>query len=153
VGVLLERRTPLKKKRATPRRKPRVTCSVRGCNNSPRDLGLCPKHLRLEADKLFGAHIRAKGRCWYHTIRQGCSGATQAAHLVSRRYMAVRWEDSNCVPLCQGAHMYLTHHPIEHLSFAEGLLGPTAWHQLRDHAMNGSPMDPVETIQRLRGEP
>ena len=73
-----------------------------------------------QADKLFSLIVRASGVCAYHSAESavdpwggGCKGSLQCAHIISRSYRSVRWDERNAMPLCAGAHVYFTHHPLE----------------------------------------
>jgi 5-methylcytosine-specific restriction endonuclease McrA len=61
---------------------------------------------RLWADRILGGHPRTE-RCWI-----GCGRfATDAAHLISRRYKLTRWHPANGKPLCRECHAYYTARP------------------------------------------
>jgi hypothetical protein len=79
-----------------------------------------------------------------------CNGALQCMHLISRRYLSVRWSDRNAVAGCGAHHRYLTEHPIEHIAFCETRLGVQGWRTLRDVAMH-SEADLPGALAWLRG--
>lgn len=63
-----------------------------------------------QADKLFGRLIRKNGRC---TV-EGCANTSiQCAHVISRRYLTLRVDFGNAVPLCSSHHTFWTHRPLE----------------------------------------
>jgi hypothetical protein len=101
------------------------------------------------ADALFSKAVRASGPCFaaVNEPDHTCAGAKQAAHVHSRRYRAVRWDFGNCVPLCQGAHVFYTHRPLEWEEACRrwGI----NWDALRYVALNSPPMDPNIVIARL----
>ena len=87
-------------------------CSKRGCKYvASQPSGLCRKHLKAECDRLFSLHIRNRGAC--ESGRPNHAGGLQCAHGFSRRYLGVRWNESNAWALCAGCHTFYTHHPIE----------------------------------------
>lgn len=134
----LQRQTPLRRK-ALHRAKPkRAACTVRGCKRRPFVAGeLCLTHAKREADRLFSLHVRSRdGRCMaaesFGEIR--CNGGLQTMHLVSRRYLSVRYDPDNARAGCAAHHTYLTMHPIEHDDWCEETLGTAAWRSLRSRA-------------------
>jgi hypothetical protein len=74
------------------------------------------KRQRDEADRLFSLIIRTRDdwQCRFEEAHNDISilEAPQCAHIVSRRYLAVRWDEDNAVCLCQRHHMKYTHDPI-----------------------------------------
>ena len=63
-----------------------------------------------DADKLFSQYIR--GRDGWQCQRCGSIFSPQCAHLVSRRYRAVRWAAENATTLCQKCHLKMTYDSI-----------------------------------------
>jgi 5-methylcytosine-specific restriction endonuclease McrA len=63
-----------------------------------------------DADKLFSQYIRT--RDGWACRACGSPEVPQCAHLVSRRYRAIRWNRDNAVTLCQRDHMKYTHNPL-----------------------------------------
>jgi hypothetical protein len=107
-------------------------------------IGLCDLHA---ADWLFQRYIRESGPCYAaredtHT----CAGGMQAAHVWSRRYKAIRWDEANCIPLCAGAHHFYTLRPAEWAEACErwGI----DYEGLRRRALNDPPMHAAEVWQR-----
>ena len=141
------KRTPLPKKRATPRRKPTFTCSIRGCNKAPRYFPHCASHARQEADRLFSRYIRARDR---HCVVCGEPTNLQCAHLISRRYLAVRWDPGNAVALCVADHKRFTEDPLGWDAWCEERLGAEAWSRLKQRARRGGMPDLAFTIAELR---
>ena len=62
--------------------------------------------LRNKADKLFSLAIRE--RDGWACRNCGSTYRPQAAHIISRRYSAVRWSSDNCLCLCQKCHLKFT---------------------------------------------
>jgi hypothetical protein len=100
-------------------------------------------------DSLFGQIIRSSGRCVGRCNGQP-KGALQAAHGFSRRYRAVRWDERNCFPLCQGCHLYWTLRPLEWDEWMRARMGEALYAELRDLALNGRNPDLKATAARLR---
>lgn len=143
------KRSPLKKKRATPRRRG-TTCSSRGCNRRPMTAGLCKSHATARADKLVGDFVKTRDRgC---VARGSHQGSLQWAHVISRRYRAVRWDPMNAVTLCAGHHMYFTHRPLEWDVWVAGRIGAEAYEDLKRRALQDDPADPGAVIRQFGGK-
>ena len=85
------------------------------------------------ADKLFSLIVRHSGLC--DAGYRSHAGAVQCAHLVSRSYRSVRWDEANALPLCAGCHVYYTHHPLEWEQYITERNGPEAIAALKARAM------------------
>jgi hypothetical protein len=101
--------------------------------------------IRKRTDAAFSRYIRerdgeCKVRTWFPQIE--CNGNLQAAHVVSRRYRAIRWDPANCVAACAAHHLYGTHHPIEWENAVER--AGIDLRNLRYLAVTTPPMDPYE---------
>jgi len=143
----LERKTPLKKKRDTPRRVPKFTCSIRGCTYPPRDFPYCAKHARLHADDLFARYIKARDRrC------QNCPETTnlQCAHIIRRRYYAIRWDPDNAVTLCRACHKRYTEDELGWQDWVFDRIGEDAYRAMKFRAQRGGMPDLAYTIAELR---
>jgi hypothetical protein len=64
-----------------------------------------------DADKLFSEYIRKRDGWACRSC--GAPWRIQCAHIVSRRYRAVRWNPENALALCSKCHTFFTHRPIE----------------------------------------
>lgn len=109
---------------------------------------------RALADRLFRDLIRARGYCEVAGLdRITCNGNLQTAHLVSRRYLSVRWDQQGAVCACAAHHVYYTHHPLEWDLVCQAMLGPRKWEEFKRRAVDarGAP-DYDAVIERLRGE-
>ena len=51
----------------------------------------------------------------------------QCSHHHGRSSKCVRWDVDNAAGLCAGCHMYLEHHPLEHVEFFRSYLGSEAY--------------------------
>jgi hypothetical protein len=107
---------------------------------------------RKLADALFSKRVRARGFCeiaGFDDLR--CAGYLQTCHLISRRYLSVRFEEANAVAGCSAHHVYYTHHPLEWDEFCKAFLGANAWARMRRRAMDARGTPDYDTIlARLR---
>jgi hypothetical protein len=62
------------------------------------------------ADRLFSEYIRTRDD--WQCRNCGSPKHPQCAHVVSRRYRAIRWSSENAVCLCKRCHMKYTNDPI-----------------------------------------
>ena len=144
----LERKTSMKRVRSKPRRVPAFTCSIRGCNKAPRYFPYCAKHARKEADRLFSLYIRARdGACQVCTYERT---NLQCGHLISRRYVSVRWDPGNAVALCVADHKRFTEDPLGWDDWCERRLGESEWQRLKLVARRGGMPDLAYVIAELR---
>lgn len=105
-----------------------------------------------KADVEFSRQIRGSlgGACFAAGERFECGGYIQCCHIISRRYRAIRWDESNARPMCSAHHVWYTHHPLEWEAFIEAAL-PGLWDTLRHKALFGVPEKPKDALERLRG--
>lgn len=78
------------------------------------------KRLIKRCDIWFSKKIRERdGKC----LRCGKLDHLQCAHLISRTYKHLRWDEKNAITLCMGCHMFFWHtHPIEAAEFARATI-------------------------------
>jgi len=118
-----------------------MKCKTRGCKRRAVVVDWCRSHAKKVADKRFSKETRALGMCMGKVKWLGpefeCKGPLQCAHIVSRRYLAVRWEDDNSLPLCAAHHMWLDTHPLEKDKQAIKWLGEDRFEELKNKAMAG----------------
>ncbi|GIW90893.1 MAG: hypothetical protein KatS3mg109_1325 [Pirellulaceae bacterium] len=114
----------------------KMRCTSRGCKRRAvaDDVALCRTHVVRQADRVFSERIRERDRA---CVRCGSTYRLQCAHIVSRRYSALRWAEDNAVALCQRCHVYFTHRPVEW----EAAIGIERAHQLKYRAL--------ETVNRV----
>jgi hypothetical protein len=91
------------------------------------------KTLRNKADKLWSLMIRQRDG---HCRRCGTTENLQAAHVISRRYKAIRWDPRNGICLCRGCHHWNHHHPVEFDWWVQDLIGKDTYESLRSEALN-----------------
>lgn len=134
----------LKRTRAKPR--PRGTgCQLgRRCIavGEYRDKRVCAKHW---ADWLMADRVKTTERCCRYC---GSGQDLQWAHVLSRRYRAVRWDRDNSMALCRPHHMMFTTNPARWEQWCRDVGVP--WDELRVKALTGPPMQPLFVIERLR---
>ena len=110
------------------------------------------KRMKLEADRLFGAAVRARGYCQAAGFDGiACSPGLQCAHIVPRRYLSVRWDLDNAVCLCGAHHYYFTNFRLAEERFNRSHLGSEHYDALkyRAEAHHGAP-DYEAVLARLR---
>lgn len=105
--------------------------------------------LRDEADRLFSRRVRARGRC------ESCGSRLdlQCAHIMSRKFMATRWDDGNALCLCLECHHHYTVNPKEWLEFIVELFSREYWDDLwaRSHTVTNLTEDDLrEVVLRLK---
>lgn len=70
------------------------------------------KYKQSKADALFSLIIRARGRCEaIGKDDQPCGGRLQAAHIVTRGYSALRYDEKNALCLCASHHRHYHSYP------------------------------------------
>lgn len=69
--------------------------------------------MKRRADRLFSEKIRSRSVCELAGTVIKCGGPLQCAHILSRRYHAIRWDEQNALCLCRDHHVYFTHRPFE----------------------------------------
>lgn len=152
--MTLTRKTPLKRKRATPRRLPGLHCVGRtkagtACPLPIRFEKWCHRHAIKEADRLFSI--------WIRRVRDrkcevcGTDADLQDAHRIGRSYMAIRWEPLNHTALCKGDHKKYTHLPLEWEDWCRDRIGTEVYDELRLRGVRGGMPDVGWTIIQIRG--
>lgn len=86
-----------------------------------------------KADRLFSQLIRSRGRC------ENCGGTTnlQTAHVIPRRYAAVRVDPANAYCLDARCHMRFTEHAAEWMDFVDRTIGRAEYDRLWQKAQAG----------------
>lgn len=80
---------------------------------------MCPSHAKAEADRRFSWFIRTRdGKCMIPNASP-CVGGLQCCHILSRRFMGVRYDPQNAVAGCAGHHTYWTRNPDRWAAFIE----------------------------------
>jgi 5-methylcytosine-specific restriction endonuclease McrA len=91
--------------------------------------------MRRECDKRFAFAVKQRD-AW---ICRACGNFTnlQCAHIVSRRYHAVRWTMANAVTLCAGCHVKFTHDPLAWDDWVTERFGDAVYGELKRLARQG----------------
>lgn len=107
-----------------------------------------PKYWKHRADKLFSKIIRARGVC------QRCGESNysqlQTAHIITRKYSAVRTCEENAWCLCARCHRRLTDWPREHSRYITETIGSEKYDQLRARAEDTAKFDWESELNRLK---
>jgi hypothetical protein len=131
-----------------------MTCGSRTNPRMPgRKKRRSPLAIGIElADELFRKIVVTGRRCIGHPDLRGvkCNESTQVAHLVSRVYKNVRWDEDNAVELCCGAHRAYTSLPIEWERFCINHLGQERYDALKRRALVPWDGDIQKVIERLK---
>lgn len=79
------------------------------------------KSLKAKADKLFSEYIRREGVCLMSGLANtpSCAGRLECCHVKSRRYLCLRWDPSNALPLCSAHHRHSHDHPDVFVGFVD----------------------------------
>lgn len=89
------------------------------------------KQLRKKLDTLFHAYIRKRdGKCMMATGWGGCNGPIQAGHVISRRHLATRWDDTNVFGQCRSHNYQHTFNPNLYISWYVTKYGPEKYESL-----------------------
>ena len=148
------KRTPIKRKRATPRRNTMPRCETRGCTNIARIQGLCKKHAMAKADRLAREIVMQRDKvCRLVGTVEGhkCLGPLSWCHVHSRSYHTIRHDPRNAVIMCSRGHQGMTLHPLEWEQWCRDHGIP--WDSLRLEALHGAASWSLDsTLSRLMGE-
>lgn len=108
------------------------------------------KQLSDRADKAFRDYIKDRDQ---HCRACGESDRSrlQCAHVISRRYHAVRWDEENAMALCAKDHMRFTNRPLEWELFVLDEIGAEKYAELRRKALTYSKVDYAEVLAWLEG--
>lgn len=144
----LKRKTPLRSVAAKPKRGSEIVCIVKGCKRRPTYFPKCFQHAVKEADDLFATYIKTK-----YAVCQNCGSPDnpQCAHIVSRRYYALRWDVSEgAVRLCAGCHVSFTNHPLAWDFWCEDRFGIEGYRAIKLRGYRGGMPDIPYVIAELR---
>lgn len=90
---------------------------------------------KAKADKLFSLYIRSRGVC------EACGdrdyAKLQTAHIVGRRFNAVRTSEDNAFCLCWSCHHRFTAWPLEFAAFVISKIGQEEYDRLKAKAEAG----------------
>lgn len=136
---------PIARKRAKKRTWKSPRCQVLRCNKKAEVLTYCNSHAKSEADRRFSLYIRARdGKCMIPNASP-CIGPLQCCHILSRRFLATRWDEQNAVAGCAGHHAYWTRNPDRWAAFVEDR---PSLKSLRRAAFDGETANLAEVLGR-----
>lgn len=92
-----------------------------------------PKTLKNKADKLFSLIVRSRGYC-ERCGREPGEVTLQCAHILSRKYIATRWDEKNALSLCIGCHHWGHSNSLEWILWLEEKFGLAYLQKLRERA-------------------
>lgn len=128
------RKTPLKRNKPLKQNTPLAKQSKTKAKRAKKDK--VPSVAVL--DDLFSKFVRAKAnhecRAWKYYIP--CSSEMNNAHLLSRRFRCIRWNELNTVCLCVAHHNHFGDHPSRFYKFIEDIY-PGRWDVLDKLFMEG----------------
>lgn len=113
------------------------------------------KTLRNKADRLWSEAVRARDGFCQRCGRQPPEIVLQAAHVLSRRYKAIRWDLRNGLALCLGCHHFAHKQPVEWDWFVRDRLGEMydeLRHEAVDYVRRVKKIDLEEVIASLEKE-
>jgi hypothetical protein len=104
---------------------------------------------RREADRLCGLIVRSRGACEVCGRRE----FLQWAHVVSRRYISVRWDyENNSLCLCRNCHYLYTMRPLEWEHEVVKQFGSEVYQDLKRRALEPKTVDVRVILENLRVE-
>jgi hypothetical protein len=99
------------------------------------------QNYRAKSDVLFSKLVRERdGGCVAAGYRFDCKGYLQCAHVIPRRYNAIRTDFDNAIALCSSHHVYWTYRPLEWREFVD-VRFPGRWDELRVRALSDVKVD------------
>lgn len=104
------------------------------------------KGIKGKCDTLFRKIVRSLGYCQ----RCGSTSFLQCAHIISRRYSAVRTDLRNAWCLCASCHRRLTDWPNEHMAYVAETIGIELYDELKQKAEFTMKFDWEQEYIRLR---
>lgn len=93
------------------------------------------KAQRDKADKLWSLFIRQRDGSCRRCGRGPGEVTLQAAHVISRRYKAIRWDERNGLALCVGCHHWGHKQPVEFDWWVQEVIGKDTYEALRTAAL------------------
>lgn len=105
------------------------------------------KTFKNKSDILFSKIIRARGHC--QRCGESNPAQLQCAHIITRKYSAVRTCEENAWCLCARCHRRLTDWPREHSRYITETIGSDKYDELRAKAEDTSKFDWSLEYERL----
>lgn len=109
---------------------------------------LTKTQLKKRCDVEFSRRIRETGFCY----RCGSRAHIQCAHIVSRSYVATRWDFDNALPLCRACHVFFTYRPIEWKQWVNETFGNKRYEEMEARAQTAYKPNYEELYHKLRGD-
>lgn len=89
--------------------------------------------LRAQADNLARDKCRLRGKCEAAGLDAlTCKGVLQWCHIVERSELGIRWDEFNCLCMCQAHHLYYTYRPFRWQLFIREHF-PIEWDFVHEH--------------------
>lgn len=160
---MIARRTPIRRKRPTKRRR-LVGCPFQRCTRSPYRRGradnLCRVHLtraldqraRLRCLAEYGLFCTAEGYANKSCSSDAGTPSVQWAHIVRRGRGITRRIPGNALPLCQTHHTLFTHAPEAWTLFVDGIIGVEAHRELMRRSLADEQLDLAAEWDALAGD-
>ena len=101
---------------------------------------------KRQCDKWFSEIIRSAGCCFRCQSKE----YLQCAHIVSRRYLQVRWDVNNSICLCRACHHWAHMHPVEWEAWLERTFGKRYIKRLKDKALKYNKVDYETLVYKLK---
>lgn len=122
------KRSPMPRKRKTPRRTLSPRCTVRGCKQIARIDTFCRKHAILWCDAACRALVfQTEDRC----AACGSREALQWSHHIKRGVMPIRWDyPANSCLHCSKCHLRFTRSHVLHTDWIRRYVGEAAYARL-----------------------
>lgn len=111
------------------------------------------KTVKKKCDEIFSKIVRARGVCARCSKRAGAV-VLHCSHIMSRKYLATRWDEDNALAMCQGCHFWQHQNPAENALFLLRAVGEAKLEELREKALSYpgrlAKVDYDETLERLQ---
>jgi hypothetical protein len=101
-----------------------------------------------KCDSIFSKLVTSRGVC----VHCGTTDIyrLQCAHIIPRRYSAVRTNLTNALCLCYKCHYFYTNNPAEFLRFVFTVITETTYDELWQQARTPTKMDWESELNRLK---
>lgn len=127
------------------------SCARKGKPTTQKTKPMSKKAWKERCDRLFSMAIRERGSC------ERCGASyypdLQCAHIVSRKYLGVRWDWDNAFCLCKGCHYWGHANPLEWDEFVESKIGADAYADIKRRARawtaSGRKVDYSSLLERM----
>ena len=96
-----------------------------------RQLVVSPKVLRSRLDEIVSYYIRWRDKeCLMGKMWTPCNGPVQAGHVLSRRHLATRWDETNIFGQCRSHNYQHTFNPNLYVSWYVKTFGADKYEEL-----------------------